>query len=115
MLLPASLPGNQLSWENAPWVDELNVTLTNEQISEWESFTQLITQYDRDTPSVPRQFQHAWGAATDSAYHGMPIPDFPPVMRAPGLSELVSQLRAAATVDSLPLIRYVFDVFVTGS
>lgn len=36
-------------------------------------------------------------------------------MRAPGLSELVSQLRAAATVDSLPLIRYVFDVFVTGS
>ncbi|MCI5955583.1 MAG: hypothetical protein MRZ54_01205 [Clostridiales bacterium] len=115
VLLTASLPGNQLGWENAPWVDELNVTLTNEQISEWESFTQLITQYDRDTPSVPRQFQHAWGAATDSAYHGMPIPDFPPVMRAPGLSELVSQLRAAATVDSLPLIRYVFDVFVTGS
>ena len=115
VLLTASLPGNQISWEAAPWVDELNVTLSNEQISTWESFSQLITQYDRDTPSVPRQFQHAWGAATSSAYHGTPIPDFPPVMLAPGLSELTGQLRAAATVERLPLIRYVFDVFVTGS
>lgn len=115
VLLTADLPRSQISWEDAPWVSELNATLTNEQISAWESFTQLITQYDRNTPNVPRQFQHAWGAATGSAYHGTPIPDFPPVMRAPGLSALVDQLHAAATVERLPLIRYVFDVFVPGS
>lgn len=33
-------------------------------------------------------------------------------MRAPGLEELIAQLRAAANVDEAPLVRYVFDVFV---
>lgn len=33
-------------------------------------------------------------------------------MRAPGLEELIAQLRAAANVDEVPLVRYEFDVFV---
>jgi len=40
------------------------------------------------------------------------VPDFPPVMLAPGLSELVSQLQDAAHPGTTPYIRYVFDLFV---
>ena len=86
--------------------------LTNEQISAWEQFAQAVHTYDGGSAGVPRQLQHAWGPVNESGYHGLPIPDFPPVMRAPGLEELIAQLRAAANVDEAPLVRYEFDVFV---
>ncbi|MEG0995970.1 MAG: hypothetical protein RSH26_03335, partial [Clostridia bacterium] len=108
----ADLTGEQLTWPSVEWENRLNTTITKEQIAAWEAFTAMMTQYDRDAALVPKQFQHAWGAAGSRAYHGMPIPDFPPVYLAPGLSELAEQLRAAANVREVPCVRYVFDVFV---
>ncbi|MEG2314638.1 MAG: hypothetical protein RSC91_00385 [Clostridia bacterium] len=112
LLVSADLTGEQLTWPSVEWENRLNTTITKEQIAAWEAFTAMMTQYDRDAALVPKQFQHAWGAAGSRAYHGMPIPDFPPVYLAPGLSELAEQLRAAANVREVPCVRYVFDVFV---
>ena len=112
VLVSADLSGAQVEWEDVPWAASLGVRLTNEQISAWEQFAQAVHTYDGDSAGVPRQLQHAWGPVNESGYHGLPIPDFPPVMRAPGLEELIAQLRAAANVDETPLVRYEFDVFV---
>lgn len=112
VLVSADLSGAQVEWEDVPWAASLGVRLTNEQISAWEQFAQAVHTYDGDSAGVPRQLQHAWGPVNESGYHGLTIPDFPPVMRAPGLEELIAQLRAAANVDETPLVRYEFDVFV---
>ena len=112
VLVSADLSGAQVEWEDVPWAASLGVRLTNEQISAWEQFAQAVHTCDGDSAGVPRQLQHAWGPVNESGYHGLPIPDFPPVMRAPGLEELIAQLRAAANVDEAPLVRYEFDVFV---
>ena len=114
VLVSADLSGAQVEWEDVPWAAALGVRLTNEQISAWEQFAQAVHTYDGGSAGVPRQLQHAWGPVNESGYHGLPIPDFPPVMRAPGLEELIAQLRAAANVDEVPLVRYVFDVLVTN-
>ena len=73
-----------------------------------------MTEYDRDSKSLPRIFQHAWGPFTEKLYHGLRVPDFPPVYRSVRLKELFAQLRAAAASDVSPLIRYTFEVFVPG-
>lgn len=112
VLVSADLSGAQVEWEDVPWAASLGVRLTNEQISAWEQFAQAVHTYDGDSAGVPRQLQHAWGPVNESGYRGLPIPDFPPVMRAPGLEELIAQLRAAANVDETPLVRYEFDVFM---
>ncbi len=112
VLVSADLSGAQVEWEDVPWAAGLGARLTNEQISAWEQFAEAVHTYDGDSASVPRQLQHAWGPVNESGYHGLPIPDFPPVMRAPELNELIAQLRAAANVDEAPLVRYAFDVFV---
>lgn len=112
VLVSADLSGAQVEWEDVPWAASLGVRLTNEQISAWEQFAQAVHTYDGGSAGVPRQLQHAWGPVNESGYHGLTIPDFPPVMRAPGLEELIAQLRAAANVDETPLVRYEFDVFV---
>lgn len=112
VLVSADLSGAQVEWEDVPWAASLGVRLTNEQISAWEQFAQAVHTCDGDSAGVPRQLQHAWGPVNESGYHGLPIPDFPPVMRAPGLEELIAQLRAAANVDETPLVRYEFDVFM---
>lgn len=112
VLVSADLSGAQVEWEDVPWAASLGVRLTNEQISAWEQFAQAVHTYDGDSAGVPRQLQHAWGPVNESGYHGLTIPDFPPVMRAPGLEELIAQLRAAANVDETPLVRYEFDVFM---
>ena len=112
VLVSADLSGAQVEWEDVPWAAGLGARLTNEQISAWEQFAEAVHAYDGDSTSVPRQLQHAWGPVNESGYHGLTIPDFPPVMRAPELNELIAQLRAAANVDEAPLVRYVFDVFV---
>lgn len=112
VLVSADLSGAQVEWEDVPWAASLGVRLTNEQISAWEQFAQAVHTYDGDSAGVPRQLQHAWGPVNESGYHGLTIPDFPPVMRAPGLEELIAQLCAAANVDETPLVRYEFDVFV---
>ncbi len=114
LCVSASISGDQIIWETAPWIGALDVTLTNEQVAAWESFTQLITQHDRKSALIPKQFQHAWGPLNEGGYHGAVIPDIPPVTRVPWLKELVSQLQDAANVESLPLLQYTFDVFVTG-
>lgn len=90
----------------------LGVRLTNEQISAWEQFAQAVHTCDGDSGRVPPPASARRGPVNESGYHGLPIPDFPPVMRAPGLEELIAQLRAAANVDQAPLVRYEFDVFV---
>ena len=114
ILFSADLPASSMQWHTPEWVRGLSATLTNEQIASWETFSQLLTQYERKRTYLSRPYQHAWGDAENTRYYGEPVPDFPPVMKAPGLSELVSQLQSAAHPGSSPYIRYVFDLFVTN-
>lgn len=114
MLFSADLPGGSMQWQTPEWVRLLNATLTNEQISTWETFSQLLHKYESKRNYLSRPYQHAWGDADNLHYYGEPVPEFPPVMKAPGLSELVSQLQSAAQPGDMPYIRYVFDLFVTN-
>lgn len=115
----AELSGRQIEWLPVGWIDgadSLDASFANEQIAEWESFSELVRRYDSEGNNVPRQFQHAWGPLSDRSYHGVAFPDFPPVYKAPGLRELMAQLRLSANIDELDYVRCVFDVFVdTGA
>ncbi|MEG0270780.1 MAG: hypothetical protein RR821_11075, partial [Clostridia bacterium] len=104
----------QFAYTPVDWVSKQSVTLSNEQCSAWESFTQLITANEHNPRSIPKQFQHAWGSAETKTYHDIAIPDCPPVDRAPGLSELYDQICAASSIAQSPFLRCVFDVFVTS-
>lgn len=113
--LTANATGEQVSWEPVAWIDgaeSVSVAVTDAQVFAWETFTAAMTQYDRDAKGLPRMFAHAWGGATDKLYHGLRVPDFPPVYKSVRLAELVAQLRAAAASGERPLIRYAFEVFV---
>ena len=112
--LSADYASGGVAWETAPWVEALSASPTNEEVSDWETFTALIAKYERKRSGIARQFQHAWGAATEATYRDMAYPDFPPVDQAPGLAQLVSQLQSAANVAQTPCVRYTFDVFVTN-
>ena len=114
MLFSADLPGGSMQWNTPGWVRKLNASLTNEQIASWETFSAVLTKYERKRDYISRPYQHAWGDASNTNYYGEPVPDFPPVMQAPGLSELVSQLQSAAHPGSSPYIRYGFDLFVNN-
>lgn len=114
LLVSTDLSGEQVSWTDVPWAASLNTSITNAQIAQWESFSQLITRYDRDSELIPKQFQHAWGAVSERGYHNIPIPSIPPVWLAPGLEELIAQLRDAANITRSPHVRYTLDIFVTG-
>ncbi|MEG1676804.1 MAG: hypothetical protein RR379_03985 [Clostridia bacterium] len=104
----------QFAYAPVDWISKQSVTLSNEQCSAWESFTQLITANEHNPRSIPKQFQHAWGSAETKTYHDIAIPDCPPVDRAPGLSELYDQIRAASSIAQTPFLRCVFDVLVTS-
>jgi len=114
LVFTADLPGESLSWETPAWIAELNANVTNEQIASWETFTDLLARHERKRSFISRQYQSAWGDSSNHTYYGEPVPDFPPVNRAPGLSELVRQLQGAAHPATMPYIRFVFDVFVTN-
>lgn len=114
LLFSADLPGNSMQWQTPEWVRTLNTDITNEQISEWEAFSSVLTRYERKREYISRPFQHAWGDASNTTYRDHPVPDFPPVMLAPGLNALVTQLQSAAQPGATPYIRYVFDLFVTN-
>ena len=114
--LSADATGEQVAWEPVDWIDgpgSVSASVTEAQIYAWETFTAAMTQYDRDAKGLPKMFAHAWGGFTDKLYHGLRVPDFPPVYRNVRLKELVDQLRAAAASDQSPLIRYAFEVYVT--
>lgn len=111
----AELTPQELVWLPVDWIDgegSLSATITREDIVSWEAFTQAIHQYEAERKSVPKAFTHAWGPYTSKLYHGLTVPDIPPVDKAPGLGELAAQLRQAATAPRSSLVRYVFDVFV---
>ncbi len=114
LLFSADLPGSSFQWHTPDWVRTLNATLTNEQIANWETFSSLLAKVERKRTYLSIPYQHAWGDASNTTYYGEPVPEFPPVMKAPGLGELVSQLQSAAHPGSSPYIRYVFDLFVTN-
>ena len=114
LCVSADFFAGQFSWNTPPWVSRLSATLTAEQVSAWEAFSRLIRKYDGGSANVPRQFQHAWGPATERSYHGDAIPDIPPLTLAPSLEALVCQLQEAAAQGESPFLRYVFDVFVLG-
>lgn len=111
LCLNADFSAEQLKWQTPAWVSQLSTSFTGEQRVVWEDFSQLIHRYDGKSQNVPRQFQHAWGAATDRSYHGSSIPDIPSVMLCPGLEPLFDQLLKAASQGESPFLRYVFDVF----
>lgn len=108
----ADLPGDSMQWQTPEWIRALNTNITNEQIATWEDFSAVLTKYERKREYITRAFHHAWGDASNTSYRDHTVPDFPPVMLAPGLSELVSQLQDAAHPGTTPYIRYVFDLFV---
>ncbi len=112
--LSADLPGESLTWNTPAWVKERSTTVTNEQVAAWESFTEVLSRYERKRNYISVPFQHAWGDAENTSYRGEPVPDFPPVTLAPGLSALVSQLQNAAHPHTMPYISFVFDLFVTN-
>ncbi|MDY3816626.1 MAG: hypothetical protein SOZ54_07345 [Candidatus Limiplasma sp.] len=114
LCLKADYAAEQVEWQTPDWVSRLNASFTNEQRSVWVNFSRLIHRYEQGSPTVPRQFQHAWGAATDRLYHGESVPDIPPLMNAPGLKGLLEQIQQAASQEESPFLRYVFDVFVTN-
>lgn len=111
----ADVSGEQVSWPAVDWTQDdtgLSVEVTSAQITEWESFMQVLTQYGRERGAVPKQFDHAWGAVVDKPYQGVDIPDFPPVYQALYLNRLFTQIRQAANLDTAPFIRCVFSVFI---
>jgi len=114
LLFSADLPADSMDWQTPAWIGALNAGITNEQIASWENFTQLLSRYERKRSYISRQYQHAWGDASNQTYYGEAVPDFPPVTLAPGLSELVRQLQNAAHPSTMPYIRFVFDLFVTN-
>ena len=112
--LGADVTGEQVAWETVPWIDgaaSVSATVTDAQVYAWETLTAAITEYDRDAKGMPRMFLHAWGGYTEKLYHGLRIPDCPPVYRSIHLAELAAQFRGAAASDTSPLIRYAFEVF----
>ena len=115
--LAADVTGDQVAWESVPWIDgdqSVGATVTDADVYAWETFTAAMTAYDRDAKGLPKMFAHAWGGATDKLYHGLRVPDFPPVYRSVGLAELAAQVRAAAASDTRPLIRFTFEVRTDG-
>lgn len=113
LCLTADLDGSSLSWPEIPWVKDAAVTLSNSQIAVWEAFTDVLAQFERERKTPSNPFQHAWGEAGFTSYRGTEVPSFPPVTKAPGLNEVLRQIRSAAGIESAPCLRYVFDVFVT--
>lgn len=110
----ADLPGDALTWKTPSWISKRSTAVTNEQIDAWEAFTEVLTRYERKHEYISRPYQHAWGDAENTSYYNEPVPEFPPVMLAPGLSALVSQLQSAAHPDTMPFISFAFDLFVTN-
>ena len=111
----ADATGKQVAWESVPWIDgaqSVSASVSDRDFYAWQSFTAAITQYDRNAKSLQKMFQHAWGGYTDKLYHGIRVPDFPPIYRSIRLKEFADQVRAAAASDVSPLIRYAFEVFV---
>lgn len=111
LCLSADFSAESLIWQTPEWARRLSTSFTGEERVAWEDFSQLIHRYDGKSQNVPRQFQHAWGAATDRSYHGSAIPDIPSLMLCPGLEEVFRQLQQAASQGESPFLRYVFDVF----
>jgi len=113
--LTADATGDQVTWESVPFIDgpgSVSVSVTDAEVYAWEIFTAAITQYDRDAKGLPNMFKHAWGPYTDSLYHNLRVPDFPPVYKSVHLAELAAQFRDAAAADTSALVRYVFEVNV---
>lgn len=112
LLLRADITGTQLSWPEVSWISQWNANITNEQIASWEQMADMLTDYARHSSNVPYHFWHAWGETSGMLYRDMVVPDCPPVYAAPRLGELFTQLRDAASIDTLPFIYFQLDVFV---
>jgi len=112
ILLRADITGQQLSWPEVDWIRQWNASITNEQIASWQQMADTLTEYSRQNDNVPTQFWHAYGETSGKIYRETVIPDCPPVYAAPRLSELFTQLRDAARIDSLPFVYFQLDVFV---
>ena len=112
--LSADWTGESLDWDIPSWVEEWNTEITSVQVGQWEEFTRVLAEENQGKVTPPNRFTHAWGEATGKPYNNVTVPDCPPVFLAPGLTELIQQLQAAARPDAVPLIRYEFEVFAQG-
>ena len=115
LLLQADITGSQLSWPDEPWIRQWNANISNEQIASWQLMADALTEHSRHSDNVPNTFWHAWGDVSGRTYLDTVIPDCPPVYAAPRLTELFTQLRDAARIDTLPFVYYQLDVFVAPS
>lgn len=114
--LVADVTGEQLEWPAVDWAQNdagLSVEISNTDVIAWETLMQTLTRYGRSRNSIPGNFKHAWGSYTGKDYQGVEVPDFPQVYKAPNLERLLSQIRSAANLETAPLIRCTFDVFVS--
>lgn len=112
LLLRADITGQQLSWPEVSWISQWSTAINNEQIASWQQMADALTEYSRKNDNVPTQFWHAYGETSGKLFRETVIPDCPPVYAAPRLSELFTQLRDAAAIDTLPFVYFQLDVFV---
>ena len=112
LLLRADITGQQLSWPEVDWIQQWNASVTNAQIASWQQMADALNEHSRKSDNVPNQFWHAYGETSGKLFRETVIPDCPPVYAAPRLSELFTQLRDAARIDSLPFVYFQLDVFV---
>ncbi len=111
----ADVRGESMAWPTVDWIDgeeSLDAKITTELENSWEAFAALAYEQQISRRSVDLRVHHAWGEADGKDYFGMPVPDCPPVYRAVQLGELTRQLRAAASAQTSPYLRFVVDVFV---
>ena len=112
--LCADWTGSGVVWPSIGWIDgaaSLSASVSSEDAYAWETFAAALTKYQRGH-NIPKNFQHAWGPLTDKTYHGLTVPDCPPVYKAIALKELADQLRDAATPEATPFVRCAVDVLV---
>lgn len=113
--LLADLTAQEVAWLPVDWIDGtggIGASIGSEDVLRWETFAAAVAKYDSNADAIPKNLTHAWGPYTDKPYHGIPVPDCPPVEKAIALRELAAQFRQAATAQQSALMRYVFDVFV---
>ncbi len=122
--LAVDVPGVVTRWPSIPWIDgylnsdagltddgSLNADVTADDVYRWETFAEAVARTERQRTYIVEQFRHAWGKYNERPYDGMAIPDCPPVEKLLQARDLINQLRAAATQETQPYVRFTLDVF----
>ena len=97
------------------WVHDLTASVTDEEVVLWEKFSQTIQKNEKNGRVLPAMLSNAWGAYTEEFYHGVRVPQCPPVWKAFELEELVNQIEEEADIAEIPFLNYELHILITGS